>query len=141
MRADVPVCGTPLHPLAIGSHTRREENLPDGEFFIHYTIEESSGAAGIHIDVPLDLVLRLSDAYRGGEVTDDIDVLQRVLHLSAVAHIAADELCSWIEVGGRIAAMNLLLQGIEDSDSVPPFNERIGEKGTDESGSSRDENP
>ena len=83
----------------------------------HHAFEESRGRHGVHPDVAVDLVHRLTDADHRGEVDHAVNPSRARSATSAIADVA-DEQPTSSGIDGASHAVHLLLEAVEDYDLV-----------------------
>ncbi len=96
----------------------------------------------VHRDVAVYGVHALADADLGGEVNDEVHVLQRRRDSVEVADVGADELhLAENRVAWSTPGMDLLDQAVEDANPVAPREQRPRDMAADESRAARDQHP
>ena len=126
--------------LAVDGHGGRDQDLADPVTARDDLLEKGRAAEGVDRGVALDLVHGLPHSHRGREVDDGVGVVHRFAERVMVAHIRDDELDRGVEVVRALPAfVHLRVEVVQRAHLVPIGHEPVGEVGTDEPGSSGDE--
>jgi hypothetical protein len=100
--------------------------------------EQRSGAANIGVEIALHSVERLGDTHRRRAMGDYVDIFKRGVYSVAIAHVGDLEFNPLGQVSGATCGMDLRIEVVQDSNGGPRREEVVGQKGSDESGSTRD---
>ena len=90
-RRDRAVCLAEVLALAVDRHRRGDDESGRARRRSHEALQEAGRRGGVHVDVALDLVHRLTDSDRSGEMNDRIDAAKRLLGELGIADVAFDE--------------------------------------------------
>jgi hypothetical protein len=90
-----------------------------------------------------DLVHALTDADRGGQVIDRVDVLQGRSQCVAIAHVTVDAFDVRVQVVRKSvgAAVHLVGEGVVGPDATAVLGQQVGNVTSDEPGTAGDQHP
>ena len=142
-RVDHLAAGRAVGALAVNRHRRGDDQLARPVPPVGEDLEQVRRAHRVGVHVLGDLVHGLADADLGRQVIDDLAAGQRVFPDLGIADVAAPG----VDPGrhprgpGRVGAVHLWHQRVEDADVVSPRNQRIDQMRPDEPRPARDQNP
>ena len=137
---DAPVLLALVLALAVDRHRRGDDHADGHRALGHDVLEEARGGHRVELGVARDLVHRLADADRSGEVDDLRGARQGARGGLAIADVAHDQLDARGKLGLG-AAVDLLLEAVEHDHVVAALDERADEVRADEAGPAGDKCP